>query len=213
MAKMPMPALFPVPDAALTLRLEKDERESDYATSYPHLVQALQGRVIDATVYVQITHMVYGWMPTVLKLRSMSPQAQRFSDEAKLLEGIRMGADASLKDLATLKASINNSIVGVSKLLHFLRPDRYAIWDSKVYAYLRSVADPRWNRKIDHEQVNTLAHYDDYMKAMHTFVAKPEFRSVHQHVIDTFGYPVTTLRAAEVLMYANAPSSDRQKKN
>lgn len=213
MARALVPPLFPVPDAVLTLRLEKDERGSDYATSYPHLVQALQGRVIDATVYVQITHMVYGWMPTVLKLRSVSPHEQRFSDEAKLLEGIRLGADASQKDLAALKTSINNSIVGVSKLLHFLRPDRYAIWDSKVYAYLRSVADPRWNRNIDHEKVNTLAHYDDYMKAMRTFVAKPEFQPVHQHVIDTFDYPVTALRAAEVLMYANAPSPAKQKKN
>lgn len=211
MARQPVPSLFPVPDAVLSLHLDKDERNADYATSYPHLVKAVQGRVIDETVYVQIAHMTYGWMPTVLKLKSKSPEHERFAAEAEILEKFRLGVDLNDEDLASLKTSINNSIVGLSKLLHFLRPDRYAIWDSKVYAYLRSVADPQWNRKVDHEQVNTLTQYRAYMKAMHIFVARPEFQPVHQHVNDTFDHEVTALRAAEVLMYANAPSPDNKK--
>ena len=205
MARKRVPALFPLPDAVLSLSLDDNERTSDYATSYPHLVRAVQGRVIDPTVYVQITHMVYGWMPTVLKLTSQSTEHQRFSAEASVLESIRLGVDASASDLTMLKASINNSIVGVSKLLHFLRPERYAIWDSKVYSYLRSQADPNWNRKVDHEQVNSLAQYESYMNALSALVSRPEFRPVHQKVNDVFQYEVTALRAAEVLMYANAP--------
>jgi hypothetical protein len=211
MARQAVPSLFPVPDTVLSLRLQMQERNADYATSYPHLVKAVNGQAIDATVYVQITHMVYGWMPTVLKLRSSSSSTSRFAAEAAILERVRQGADVGDNDWAPLQKSINNSIVGLSKLLHFLRPDRYAIWDSKVYAYLRSVADPQWNRKVDHEQVNMLSLYLDYMEAMRAFVAKPEFQPVHQHVNNIYGYNVSALRAAEVLMYANAPSPDNKK--
>lgn len=39
-------------------------------------------------------------------------------------------------DLVLLKKSFNNSLVGVSKLLHFINPNIYAIWDSRVFGFL-----------------------------------------------------------------------------
>lgn len=203
---------LPVPDAVLTLTLPRDAAKSGYATSYPYLVNALQGRSIDAAAYVQAAHMVYGWMPTVLELRAQKP-AQPFVLEAALLERARNGDELTAKELTDLARSVNNSIVGASKLLHFVRPDRYAIWDSKVYAYLRSVEQPTWHRKVYHDDVNQFARYEPFMRDLRAFVTRPAFHTVHQQVNDAFGYPVTALRAAEVLMYANAPSPDKKKKN
>lgn len=194
---------YPVPDAVLQLSLPSGAGATGYATSYPHLLQALVGRPIDAAGYVAVAHMVYGWMPTVLELRTRS--AVPFADEAAILESVRNGAALSENQLDRLKASINNSIVGVSKLLHFLCPDRYAIWDSKVYSYLRAVADPGWNGRVDHEDVNKTHRYITYMDELSCLVADPAFQPAHERVNTAFGYPVTALRAAEVLMYANAP--------
>lgn len=39
-------------------------------------------------------------------------------------------------ELLFLKRSFNNSLVGVSKLLHFINPRVYAIWDSRVFSFL-----------------------------------------------------------------------------
>lgn len=194
---------YPVPDAVLQLSLPAGAGATGYATSYPHLLQALVGRPIDSAGYVAVAHMVYGWMPTVLELRTRS--AVPFADEAAILESARNGAALSEDQLDQLKASINNSIVGVSKLLHFLCPDRYAIWDSKVYSYMRAVADPGWNGRVDHEDVNKTGRYRTYMDELRCLVAGPAFEPAHQRVNHEMGYPVTALRAAEVLMYANAP--------
>lgn len=194
---------YPVPDTVLHLNLPKGAGTTAYATSYPHLLQALVGRPIDAAGYVAVAHMVYGWMPTVLELRTRS--AVPFADEAAILESVRNGAALSEDQLDQLKASINNSIVGVSKLLHFLCPHRYAIWDSKVYSYLRAVADPGWNGRVDHEDVNKTHRYIIYMDELRCLVADPAFQPALERVNNAFGYPVTALRAAEVLMYANAP--------
>ena len=195
---------YPVPDAVLQLSLPSGAGATGYATSYPHLLQALVGRPIDAAGYVAVAHMVYGWMPTVLELRTADPTAP-FAQEASILESARNGADLSEDQLDQLKASINNSIVGVSKLLHFLCPDRYAIWDSKVYSYMRAVADPGWNGRVDHEDVNKTGRYRTYMDELRCLVDGPAFQPARQRVNHEMGYPVTALRAAEVLMYANAP--------
>ena len=34
------------------------------------------------------------------------------------------------------KNCINNSLVGLSKLLHFINPQNYAIWDSRIFRFL-----------------------------------------------------------------------------
>lgn len=195
---------YPVPDAVLQLSLPVGAGATGYATSYPHLLQALVGRPIDPAGYVAAAHMVYGWMPTVLELRTADPSAP-FAQEAAILESARTGADLSEGQLDQLKASINNSVVGVSKLLHFLCPDRYAIWDSKVYSYARAVAVPGWRFKNDHDDVNKTGRYQRYTDELRALVARPGFQPAHQRVNTAFGYPVTALRAAEVLMYANAP--------
>jgi hypothetical protein len=73
---------------------------------------------------------VYGWMPTMMgELKSRDKLKGLIFDLSgtnkdhlgSILEGHR--------DNGALR-SVNNSIVGTSKLLHFFLPDKIAIWDS-----------------------------------------------------------------------------------
>lgn len=196
---------FTVPDAVLGLKLPKDAATSSYATSYRHLLKINETKV-DEAAFVQASHMVYGWMPKVLNIGTgESPLTN--AKAAALLEQVRaQGYVLSEDELRRLKATVGNSIVGLSKLLHFLRPDLYAIWDSKVYAYVRAIAQPDWNLKVDHSDVNKIDRFLHYMEGLRSLIAKPEFDAVHAQVNLDMGYPVSKLRAAEVLMYARAPS-------
>lgn len=78
-------------------------------------------------------HIVYGWMPTIPNLQLPAGMAA-----AEQTQVVTLLSDARLrllteKELSFLKTRfINNSIVGLSKLLHFLAPNRYAIWDKRV---------------------------------------------------------------------------------
>lgn len=91
-------------------------------------------------------HIVYAWMPTIPNLQlpaglTNAEQAQvvTFLNAARL----RLLTDA---ELTFLKESFaNNSMVGLSKLLHFLAPDRYAIWDKRVATAWYAPAAPVYN--------------------------------------------------------------------
>ena len=77
-------------------------------------------------------HIVYGWMPTILKLNFESKE--RLGECAKILNSVKNCEEIiSNDDLKTLAKPINNgSLIGTSKLLHFIEPTKYAIWDSNV---------------------------------------------------------------------------------
>jgi len=77
---------------------------------------------------------VYAWMPTILRTWEFS----EFASGALSIQKFRSCDD--LDDAASLVSGrvsnplLNNSWIGTSKLLHFVNPAVFPIWDSKVAA-------------------------------------------------------------------------------
>ena len=78
--------------------------------------------------------MVYGWMPTVLELYIANPE--RDLAEAARLTKAKNDGDLTDAEVVYLANVVNRSLVGASKLLHFVAPDKYGIWDSKIYRFV-----------------------------------------------------------------------------
>lgn len=98
-----------------------------YIKVYPHLLaHCKRQKIKDKTTLIGIAHMVYGWMPTIIGISS------DIEVDERLFMMISEGS-MDYEFLNNLKNVVNNSIVGVSKLLHFLNCEDYAIWDSRVY--------------------------------------------------------------------------------
>ena len=77
-------------------------------------------------------HIVYGWMPTIPKFKKVTKSKVEQRRIEYLLNLARHQTLAS-SEIDELKSFlVNNSVVGTSKLLHLLAPDRYAIWDKRV---------------------------------------------------------------------------------
>ena len=74
---------------------------------------------------IGLAHMVYGWMPTMLEYNEIDQSENVINEISK--------GSIEIEFLEKIKMSINNSIVGGSKLLHFINPNDYAIFDSRVY--------------------------------------------------------------------------------
>lgn len=100
-------------------------------TTYPQLLKATHrlSTQHDLVALAGVSHLAYGWMPTMLSFRATA------IDPHQIWEHIGQG---NLDDelLLSLKRLINNSLVGASKVLHFIKPDAYAIMDSRVRRYL-----------------------------------------------------------------------------
>lgn len=105
--------------------------DDPYIASYPHLLAFFEPKAaFNSTDVVCGTHMVYGRMPTILELY---PDVERcdLMAAAAMLTKAKHGSGLDAWEIEALAGLVNNSVVGVSKLLHFVAPHNYAIWDSK----------------------------------------------------------------------------------
>jgi hypothetical protein len=167
---------------------------NSYILSYPHLVSYFASRpAITPDEVVQGAHMVYGWMPTVLELDMAAAKGASLQRIATLL-GLAREGDLDGRQLGELKGMVNNSIVGASKLLHFVAPDRYPIWDSRIYEFC--------NGKAGHAyQVNKVDAYLNYRAALLALADDPRCAAFHASVNAKVGYAVSRLRALELMMF------------
>lgn len=140
--------------------------ESDpYAVAYKSLNSGFFDKIeIDWDSLIVALHIVYGWMPTIPKLdKTFSLNETEKSILLKYVKDIKN--DTLLSDemlpLSIIKTFCNNSIVGGSKLLHFINPNSIPIWDRRV-AKVFLIDGKQWNvNNIDHFLLykNTLNHW------------------------------------------------------
>lgn len=135
--------------------IELDERQKSYLAGYPALLALFKQLNFDKYEDVIVgAYAAYGWMPTILKRPPSKEQAH------ELREFIRSAMvsekSVSLTDSISCLKSINNSVVGTSKFLHFCCPDVFPIWDSNI-------ANVFGLRSYHHNRVQT---YVDYVSAM-----------------------------------------------
>ena len=112
--------------------LANEDPSHNYHKSYKYFVSYfLEKSYLTESDLVVGANFTYGWMPTILNFKSTEfERAVEIINKAKKPERI------TDDEILILKRLINNSLVGVSKLLHFINPNVYAIWDSRVCNFL-----------------------------------------------------------------------------
>lgn len=134
---------------------------------------------------------VYGWMPTIFDFRS-----DNFNEAIEILNKAKNGTEIiTVSDLTLLKGLFNNSLVGSTKLLHFINPNKYAIWDSRVYRYLTN--NNRYN------QIENCNNYLDYLTFCKELITLEEFDSLKIQIEGSVGYPMTAYRIVDLILYLN----------
>ena len=172
-----------------TITVSEDERR--YLLSYRELLAHFASfNPLTLRTFIVGTHLVYGWMPTMLHLY---PTDDEYAKIIAVLNDVRQGHDISLENLILLKSIINHSVVGSSKLLHCLNPEHYAIWDTRVYRFIHNGQ----NQYQIEQPINYLA----YLQNCAEIIAQEEFRRIHTIINQMIGYPVSGYRAVEWVMY------------
>ena len=176
--------------------LEKDFRSvkikpnDSYQATYPFFVEHFKGiKLLTEQDVVIGIHLVYGWMPTIFDFRSSELQSA-----VKILNRVKSGESVSVEDLMVLKACFNNSIIGTSKLLHFINPKVYGIWDSKVYRYITK-------KKPYSAAVNNCQSYFNYNIRCLEITNDVAYLKLHNSVEAKIGYKISKLRSVELIMF------------
>lgn len=127
------------------LDFSSNDANQSYQYSYPYLINYFKDVDTLKKEHLVIgAHAVYGWMPTILNLKKHKNGTKsseiNISNEIVLLNKAKNGERLIERELDLLKCRINNSMVGLSKLLHFINPEKYPILDSKIYKFTRDIS-------------------------------------------------------------------------
>jgi len=126
---------------------------------------AARRKKIDWEQAVALLHMVYGWMPTMLRPIPLHTTKQRAQLVAHLKK-VKNGTLLTSTELAEVQSFANRSIVGASKLLHALNPRSYVIWDSRV-------ANTFLWKGVSAATFSTAPRYEEYMVAVRNWAKDP----------------------------------------
>jgi hypothetical protein len=116
-----------------------DGRRQFYFDSYfPILnyLKAQKGNLNSESTVVAIC-LIYSWMPRIIH-NPIIPNV----DVIKLLNkayNSTIEDRLSEQEIEKVKYSINNSMVGASKILHFINPNVYPIWDNNIAKTVKSI--------------------------------------------------------------------------
>ena len=176
-------------------RLKKDAENftvfanDSYIQSYPEFLKYFESiELIEKHHLIISSHFVYGWMPTIIQVDTRDLDKVLF-----LLNAAKSGHELTISELEILKFCINNSMVGLSKLLHFINPRDYAIWDSRIFKYLTG--------EKSQYGIDKAMNYDAYLKEINKLIQHPDYTDLHFKIERNFSYTITPMRAVEILMF------------
>jgi hypothetical protein len=174
-------------------RAFKIKRSSDYI-SYPEFLAYFKniGQLSRHNVIIGI-NFTYGWMPTMFEF--MNYKMEILDDSVGILQRAKSGSALLPEELHTLIRFFNNSLVGTSKLLHFVNPEKFAIWDSRVYHYLTGDAPHFYRLSKGESFFSYLAFCEERTKIQ-------GYEEVHKRIVEIVGYDMSKYRTAELIMYS-----------
>lgn len=171
----------------------KRSKSLSYDISYPHFLKYFKDiDNIETHNLIIGINFTYAWMPTIFEFGN-----QNLTNPTAILNKAKSEGELTTSELETLKKLFNNSLVGTSKLLHFISPDKFAIWDSRVYRYLNKGEEP-YEYRIGNSESFLL-----YLKFCSYLTSLSEYEKVHEVICKEVGYSMTKLRTAELVMYHN----------
>lgn len=147
-----------------------------YLRTYPVILKAAEQSPREPLALLcQLATMAYGWMPRVARIdrEHLKPAT------AALKKAMRVSAPH--EDIAIIRnvAACLHSVVGASKLLHFLMPDDFPIWDSKVARV--------WsNQNLKTGAMTDPKNYVKYAREVHKLSKRSEFPSFKSDFEDAY---------------------------
>ena len=172
--------------------LESEDPNRTYHKSYRYFVSYFSSKSqLTEEDLVIGANFTYGWMPTILNFKT-----SEFDSAVKIINKVKKQERIADEEVIALKNLINNSLVGVSKLLHFINPDVYAIWDSRVCNFLTG--------KSHKQKIEKISLFWSYLDLCQRVRKHTDFMPIHNSFISKIGYKVSPMRTLEQIMFLSS---------
>lgn len=160
--------------------VNKSAEEPTYELLVNHFSKIAQPTVQDIKL---AAHAAYAWMPRMIGKLSNDQILRAY---AEMLPNVqRSNAIETLRHIQ--RPIVSNSWVGTSKTLHFLKPDVFAIWDSRVAKVFG----------LKHQyQYNDSNAYFTYLELLYAILDEPMYDTIIAE-----RPAITSIRSLERLFY------------
>ena len=156
--------IFPAIEVIQNNQVVTDLRAHTYLSTYPHIIDMARDNNPNTNQqFHQIALLVYGWMPRVLRINPIHSQSASLAMVAARNATIENYKNVNIQHVADSL----HSLVGASKLLHFINPEVFPIWDSKIQAFL--------GRSNSHSAMGRMSYYHQYADEVHSISRDPGF--------------------------------------
>lgn len=171
----------------------KDLDVLTYDKSYVYFLKYFENKeTLTEEDLIISSNFTYGWMPTILNFK-----ATNFNECVDILNLSKSKDRLNKVEIETLKKLINNSLVGTSKLLHFINPNKYAIWDSRVCKFLSNTTHKYFIEKTDI--------FYTYLDICNDLINEADYEKyIHNKYLETIGHDATKMKSIEQLMFLNS---------
>jgi hypothetical protein len=174
----------------LVENIDKNSLGASYLKSYKFLISFFVNNRLSESTLIQGVHMIYGWMPKTLNI---CKNDMNINDVLNSIEKLGDLKNLNKYDLEIVSAFTNNSIVGASKLLHFIYSERFPIWDSKICSKIIE-------GNVTY-QVDKIDNYVQYVNVMSEIKEHPICTAFGIEFKKKNNYDISTMRAAELLVF------------
>ena len=190
----------------------KNESKSTYNFSYPYLLNYF-GQIKKGSTSQWLicgSSMVYSWMPTILNFNFEQGRIDHATNSLKEIKKLvnnkpfdfnRPELPLLLNPIVTV---INNSIVGVSKFLHFSYPEIFPIWDSRVERAFSG-------KPNNYHQVKSIKNYIQYSKSIHKVVDEKKNDWIANELFNDSNNNLSPIRKIESMLFLLGKNTNKQK--
>jgi hypothetical protein len=184
-------------------KLDVLDGDDTYHFTYQHLCQLGRRPIAEKwnnQEIIRVACMAYSWMPTTITLKRKKVDSSCDTIRNLISDKNKLTSD----NIETAAAFLGGSIIGLSKVLHFLAPDVYPIWDTAIYSFI-------YNKKTRpaYGTVNRSERYVSYCKDVWKLVrSRKVLRKIQRDMVrpirNRFGYRITPVRAVEAAMFSRS---------
>lgn len=178
-----------------------DKRLQTYLVSYQIIIEHFNKRKEEKYThndFISAILFAYSWMPTIPKICSKTL--------SELDKNIFHSPDTINSELEKLVVITNNSVVGLSKALHFMYPNDFPIWDSNIHKYLKG--------QKSNYGINKITNYIEYIEllknSLNIISVKEKINKLKTSAKIEL---VSDMRAIELLIFLNSKNHFKIRNN
>lgn len=183
--------------------------DTSYFESYFEFIDFFKSiETIDYHSLVISSYFTYGWMPTILKKFNSTHNSDVV---ITVLNKVKNHTKIVNDEYRELVSCINNSIVGVSKILHFINPTDYPIYDSRIKRYFKqhNLLESVWKNTYHNKNIN-IQQYQLYRDICLQVISDKRFDDIYHKSLEQLGFDrtITKMRILENLFFYYGKSTN-----